>query len=51
MSENVLITGASRGIGKAIAFSFASRGYQLYLTCKTNFYLLEQIKKELENRR
>ena len=49
MSENVLITGASRGIGKSIAFSFASRGYQLYLTCKTNFYLLEQIKKELEN--
>ena len=47
--KTVLITGASGGIGKAIAFSFAACGYHLYLTCKNNWKLLEEIKKELEN--
>lgn len=48
MKKNVLITGASRGIGKAIAAAFASSGYSLYLTCKNRFHLLEELKKELE---
>ena len=43
-----LITGASRGIGKAIAYEFAKNGYHLYLTCKNNLSLLEEIRKELE---
>lgn len=47
--KSVLITGASRGIGKAIAFEFAKKGYDLYLTCKNNIHLLENIKKELES--
>jgi len=34
MNQFVLITGASRGIGKAIAISYAQAGYNLYLTCK-----------------
>lgn len=33
MNPNILITGASRGIGKATAELFASKGYELYLTC------------------
>ena len=49
MKKNVLITGASRGIGRAIAFSFAALGYDLYLTCKSNISLLEKLKKELED--
>lgn len=46
--KTALITGASRGIGKAIAYEFARNGYELYLTCKTNITLLENLKKELE---
>lgn len=33
MSSTVLITGASRGIGQAIAIAFAKAGYQLVITC------------------
>lgn len=32
-NHSVLITGASRGIGKAIAEAFATAGYELILTC------------------
>jgi len=32
---HIVITGASRGIGKAIATLFAEKGYALYLTSKT----------------
>lgn len=46
--KSVLITGASRGIGKAMAYEFAKNGYNLYLTCKNNLKLLEEIKYDLE---
>lgn len=48
-NKSVLITGASRGIGKAIAYEFAQKGYSLYLTCKNNFDMLKDLKQELEN--
>ena len=47
IGKTVLITGASRGIGKAIAYEFAKNGYDLYLTCKTNLSLLKYLKEEL----
>ena len=47
--KTALITGASRGIGKAIAYEFARNGYNLYLTCKNNFDLLNDLKHEIEN--
>ncbi|MCI7595031.1 MAG: 3-oxoacyl-ACP reductase FabG [Lachnospiraceae bacterium] len=46
----VLITGASRGIGKAIAAAFAREGCELFLTCRRNIALLEELKLELERR-
>ena len=46
--KTALITGASRGIGKAIAYEFARNGYDLYLTCKNNIDLLENTKVALK---
>lgn len=50
LNKTVLITGASKGIGKAIAWSLASEGYDLALHCRSSFDELksvaESIKKE-----
>ena len=48
--STVLITGASRGIGQAIACAFAREGYELFLTCKQQFSLLEKTKADLESK-
>ncbi len=44
MKKTVLITGASRGIGKEIAISCAKAGYNLVLVCKESKALLENVK-------
>ena len=46
--KTVLITGASRGIGKACARIFARSGFRLVLTCHKNRLQLEHLKTELE---
>lgn len=46
--KTALITGASRGIGKAIAIEFFRHGYTVFLTCKNNIDLLNNLKLELE---
>lgn len=48
MNKTALITGASRGIGKAIAKEFATQGYDLYLTCISSIKLLKEYALELE---
>lgn len=48
MKKVALITGASRGIGKAIAYTFANEGYNLILTCLNNIDLLNQIKNDIK---
>ena len=47
---NCLITGASYGIGRELAFKMASLGYNLYLTYFTNQDLLESVKDEIEEK-
>lgn len=47
--KTALITGASRGIGKAIAIEFAAKGYDIYVTCKHSFTELQKLCQELEN--
>lgn len=48
MNKVALITGGSRGIGKAISKKFAQNGYDLIINYKENTDRAEEIKKELE---
>ena len=47
MNKTVLITGASRGIGKAICYRFAQEGYSLVINCSKSVDVLMQLKDEL----
>ena len=43
-----IISGASRGIGRAAAKAFAKEGYSLLLNCEKNIDLLEELKVEIK---
>ncbi|MDO4295051.1 MAG: SDR family oxidoreductase [bacterium] len=47
--KTVLVTGASRGIGKAIALKFAKKGYSVAVSCIHNEERLLQTKKMIES--
>lgn len=47
MSKRVLVTGASRGIGRAIAIAIAKRGYDPVLHCRANREALQSLATEL----
>lgn len=49
--QTALITGASRGIGKAIAKAFAAEGYDLIITCKNSEKELTALAQELKKDR
>ncbi len=46
-NKTALITGASRGIGRAIARRLAERGYNLELVCRNNIDILNDFSSEL----
>lgn len=47
--KNALITGASRGIGRAAAEAFAKAGFNLTLTCLNSMDALESLAESLES--
>lgn len=46
--KNVLITGASRGIGRSTAILFAQNGYHIFLNCNKSVEELKQVQEEIE---
>jgi 3-oxoacyl-[acyl-carrier protein] reductase len=48
-TKHILVTGASRGIGKSIALFFASKGYHVFLNCKKSLEDLKNVESEILN--
>ncbi|QZX82744.1 3-oxoacyl-ACP reductase FabG [Metapseudomonas otitidis] len=48
MTETILVTGSSRGIGRAIALRLARSGYDLVLHCRSRRDEAEAVKAEIE---
>ncbi|MCR5468985.1 MAG: SDR family oxidoreductase [Lachnospiraceae bacterium] len=48
--KTAIITGASRGIGKACAQVLAEQGYDLVLTCNKNVEMLNNLSNELKDK-
>jgi 3-oxoacyl-[acyl-carrier protein] reductase len=46
-NKSVLVTGASRGIGKACALVFARHGYQVFINCKSSLEELYLVRDEI----
>lgn len=46
--KNVLIIGASRGIGRSTAILFAQNGYHVFLNCNKSVEELKQVQEEIE---
>ena len=48
-SKPVLITGSSRGIGRAIALKYAQEGYPVTITANQSIQALAELKQQIEN--
>jgi len=48
--KNILVTGASRGIGRAIAFKFAAEGYRVFLNCRASVTELEEVRRLIDGK-
>ena len=43
----ILVTGASRGIGRSIALKLAREGYHVFLNCRTSLNELEEVQNKI----
>ncbi|TDQ57670.1 3-oxoacyl-[acyl-carrier protein] reductase [Mesocricetibacter intestinalis] len=48
MSESVLITGSSRGIGKAIALKLAQSGFEIVVHCRSRIEQAQEVVSQIE---
>ena len=46
--KTVLVTGSSRGIGRAIALTFAKNGYHVFLNCNHSIIDVDHVRAEIE---
>ncbi len=49
MKKTILVTGASRGIGRSTALLFAEKNYHVFLNCRSSIEELEQVKCEIDS--
>ena len=47
INKTAVITGASRGIGEAVALKFAKKGYNTAICCHSNSYMLENVRDKI----
>lgn len=47
--KSVLITGSSRGIGRACALAFAENGYHVFINCSKSMDSLEETRRAIES--